>query len=231
MDYYKSLPLRTRLNISLRWAICPFDLVEKHVPKKGTVLDIGCGFGIFSHYLAVQSNQRKVIGIDLVKKRIEQANKLVSQEQNLSFESANILDHRLPEADVITMIDVLHHIPSTELQSKLLKDCFISLKKYGQIIIKDVNKSPRWKYWWNYIHDYIMTKGEPVLYQDEKNVIKLLEKTGFILERTEIIGGYPYAHVIYIATKGENPTDTSEIIKEKKRIFVYMPTGFHPVVI
>ena len=203
MDYYKNLPLLTRLYISLRWLICPFDLVEKHVPKNGTVLDIGCGFGIFSHYLATQSKERKIIGIDLVEHRIEQANKLVTQLQNLSFVCADILDHRLPSADAITMIDVLHHIPSMELQNKLLKDCFLCLKENGKMIIKDVNKYPRWKYWWNYIHDYVMTKGQPVLYQDEKNIINLLKKNGFHLKYSEIIDGYPYAHVIYVAAKGQ----------------------------
>jgi len=46
-----------------------------------------------------------------------------------------------------------------------------------------------------------MTKGEAVLYQNQNDVEKLLETTGFKLEKKIGISGYPYAHFLYIAKK------------------------------
>jgi len=204
MKQYSDLPFRTRSYIRLRWMICPFDHIEKDIPTKGVIVDIGCGFGIFAHYLAATSSERKVTGIDLVEHRIEQARKLGIGLTNVDFVCADILDHRLPQTDAITAIDVLHHIPTKELQTKLLRDCYNILQKNGKIIIKDVDKKPLWKYWWNWLHDYIMTKGEPVKYQDRKTVRNMLENVGFEFEKSETIKGYPYAHIIYIARKPDS---------------------------
>ncbi len=197
----KSLPLSAKIYIKLRPLICPFDLIEKNVPGKGTVVDIGCGYGIFAHYMSVRSKERNVIGIDLNEKRISQANQLYGNLSNLRFICNNITSSEIPNADIITAVDVFHHIPSLELQIKLLQSCFSVLQKNGKLIVKDLDIKPRWKYWWNKIHDYIMTKGEPVLYNDQNTMKELIKKTGFELEKSQIFTGQPYAHVIYVAKK------------------------------
>ena len=69
------------------------------------------------------------------------------------------------------------------------------------IIIKDLDTKPSWKFYWNYIHDFIMTKGEPVLYRSSNEMKNLLTEIGFKLEEVRTIKGYPYAHVLYIARK------------------------------
>ena len=53
----------------------PFEQVEKLVPKKGLVLDLGCGDGFLANYLAISGPERKVIGVDLNKDRIKHAQK------------------------------------------------------------------------------------------------------------------------------------------------------------
>ena len=46
-----------------------------------------------------------------------------------------------------------------------------------------------------------MTKGEPVLYNSKEEIMKLLKKSGFKIERCELFSGYPYAHVLFIGKK------------------------------
>jgi len=197
----KSLPLSAKVYFKLRPLIVPFEIIEKHVPKEGTIVDLGCGFGIFANFLATQSTDRKVIGIDLNEKRILLAKEIFSSSSNLDFVCSNITDTKIPKTDFITAIDVLHHIPSLELQTKLLRECNSVLSKGGRLILKDLDTKPRWKYFWNLIHDYVMTKGEPVLYQNQNSVEELLNKTGFKLEEKIGISGYPYAHILYLAKK------------------------------
>ena len=197
----KNISIFTKIYNKLRPLIIPISLIEKFVPENGMIIDIGCGYGTFASYLAKKSENRNVIGIDISEKRIEQANKLYQDLSNLKFICKDINDADIPKANAITAIDIIHHIPTLELQTKLLESCFSVLQDKGKIIIKDVDKKPLWKYWWNWIHDFIMTKGEPVLYQDQKPIKKLLEGIGFKLEHFEEIRGYPYAHVLYIAKK------------------------------
>jgi len=201
MSNKNKLPLSARLYLKLRPLIIPFELIEDHVPQKGTIVDVGCGFGIFANYLALKSKKRKVIGIDLVEKRISLANKTYGNISNLSFFCGDITDTKIPSADVITAVDVFHHIPTLELQTKLLKSCFSVLSENGKLIIKDLDTKPLWKHWWNWIHDYLMTGGEQVFYQDQNMFKNLLEKTGFHLEKKMNIKNYPYAHVLFIAKK------------------------------
>jgi len=193
--------LFARIYVKFRGLIIPFERIEQHVPKNGNIVDIGCGYGIFANYLASQSKKRKVIGIDLVQERISTANKIYGHLSNLNFICKDITDAQLPKTDVITVIDVLHHIPSEDLQNQLLKSCNTVLSKDGKLILKDLDTKPRWKYLFNYVHDYIMTKGAPVLYQDQDKIKNLLKNSGFELEKVINIPNYPYAHILYIAKK------------------------------
>jgi len=203
MKNNKNLPISAKVYLKLRPLIIPFEKIEKHVSKKGTIVDLGCGFGIFANFLATQSSDREVIGIDLNGKRILVANKIFGHLSNLNFICSNITDTKIPKTDTITAVDVLHHIPSLELQTKLLRECHYVLSEGGRLILKDLDTKPRWKYVWNRIHDYIMTGGEPVLYQNQNGIEKLLNKTGFKLEKKIGISGYPYAHIIYVARKSK----------------------------
>ena len=196
-----NFPLFAKIYLKLRPLIIPFDVIEEHIPKTGTIVDIGCGYGIFASYIASKSTKRNVIGIDLNKKRIFLAKKKFSNIANLKFICNNITSSEIPHADGITAIDVIHHIPTLELQTSLLKTCFSVLGENGKLIIKDVDTKPLWKYLFNWIHDYLMTRGEPVLYNSQNTFKNLLEKTGFELEKKMNIKNYPYSHVLFIAKK------------------------------
>jgi len=195
------LPIFAKIYLQLRPMIIPFEQIEKQVPNEGNVVDVGCGFGIFANFLASRSKNRKVTGIDLNKKRIDLAKTIYGHLPNLNFFCGDITDTQIPPADVITVVDVLHHIPSNDLQKKLLKSFYSVLSEGGRLIVKDVDTKPFWKYLFNLIHDYLMTKGEPVLYQDQKTIKNLLKEAGFKLEKIFEIKKYPYAHVLYIGTK------------------------------
>ncbi len=204
------ISLFARIYIKLRGIIIPFKRIEQHVPKNGNIVDIGCGYGIFANYLASMSKKRKVIGIDLVQERISTANKIYGHLPNLNFVCKDITDTQLPKTDVITVIDVLHHIPSEDLQNQLLKSCYSVLSKDGKLILKDLYTKPKWKYLFNFVHDYIMTKGEPVLYQDQDTIKNLLKNSGFELEKVINIPNYPYAHILYIAKKSPPTQNQNE---------------------
>lgn len=148
----------TKLYVYLRSSILLFENVEKHVPKKGLIYDIGCGYGLISLSLALSSENRKVIGLDLDKGRIDKANASISLS-NLSFRNKDITkDIDLASCDCILMYDLLHHIPY-DAQKKLLSACKSKLNNGGVLVVKDIDIKPRYKLFFTYILDKIMTRS------------------------------------------------------------------------
>src|SRR5688572_9983315 len=74
--------------IPIRFWDAPFLEVEKLIPKKAVILDLGCGEGFFTNFLALSSKNRKLIGVEIDKDRIKKANhKLV----NAKFKNGDIV--------------------------------------------------------------------------------------------------------------------------------------------
>lgn len=66
---YSKSKLWIKIYIKLRWQLCPFEKIERLIPKKARVIDIGCGFGLLANYLALTSEDRAAVGIDFFQKR------------------------------------------------------------------------------------------------------------------------------------------------------------------
>jgi ubiquinone/menaquinone biosynthesis C-methylase UbiE len=109
-DYVKEAAniIKTRLRVS------DFDLSSL---KGKTVLDIGCGSGRFSIALAL-TGAKKVHGIDLGRKSIEQATQIANAVgiNNIQFEVGDILDlpYQDGQFDFVYCNGVLHHTKNME---------------------------------------------------------------------------------------------------------------------
>lgn len=83
------------------------EMRERFVPRLppgATVLDIGCGNGDF---LAVAEKAAlNAFGVDVSSAAVD-----MCRERGLSAEAGDFLTMPLPEADVVTMWDVIEHIP------------------------------------------------------------------------------------------------------------------------
>ena len=190
--------LLSRIYNRLRLILIPFKKIEKYVPE-GTVLDVGCGYGLFSIYLAL-SSKRDVIGSDLDKDRISIAKKASKNINlnNIRFYAKDLMDD-MKDLDAIVMIDVLHHL-SYKKQEILLKKAIRSLRKGGKIIIKDLETKKGFRYYWNYIHDKIMTMFEIQYFISSDNLVGFLKENGFKIKRKDI-SNFFYAHYLLICEK------------------------------
>jgi len=197
---YRDVPPAVRLELRLRLHICPFEEVARLVPPDGTVLDLGCGYGLLSLLLTGESNRRRVVGIDLQRERVLAARKAAGPDDHASFIQGDILDVEFGHPSCIVMNDVLHHIPHTR-QIPLLQKCYDSLPPGGLLIIKDVDKVTVWKYIWNYLHDFVKNRNLPFYCLDTPILVALLEMIGFQVETSRLDAGYPYPHVLYLCRK------------------------------
>ncbi len=158
---YRSRPVATRLHVAGRWVSCPFPEAAEAIPRSGRILEVGCGHGLFSCYLALESREREVHGVDLDADKIVDAQAAAEQARRdgatVSFAVA--ASGAVPEGpwDAVTIIDVLYLLPHDE-QRALIRECIARLAPGGVLVLKEVGFEPRWKYRWNLTQETLAVK-------------------------------------------------------------------------
>jgi 2-polyprenyl-6-hydroxyphenyl methylase/3-demethylubiquinone-9 3-methyltransferase len=88
---YERSPRDERLFVRIRAALSDLAVLERHAPREGTILDLGCGHGLVANLLALGSPARRVRGIDIDPKKIEAARRTVRDRANIRFDVADAL--------------------------------------------------------------------------------------------------------------------------------------------
>ena len=183
------------------WA-APYILVEKMIPPKGVVVELGCGEGLFSNFVAQHSSDRKVIGIELDKERVSIAHKGL---KNTKFKAANAVTSTLPSSDCIVMFHLLHHLKGQDDQDLIIKNAAKSLRKGGKIIIVEIDKDNSLKYYFTSFWDHFVVAWvfEKHLYQpdihfrSQEGWKKLFKSLKLKVNTTKYHRGMPFNHIIY----------------------------------
>ena len=154
-------PLIPRTIQHLRPYICPFHSLLALVPKDSSVLDVGCGSGIFLGLLVKRVGLRAALGFDYSKAAIELATimqKALPREmgKNINFECRNA-NQTWPEGtfDMVSMIDVMHHVPP-EAQQDVFMQAVDHVAPGGLLLYKDMANKPAPFALANRLHDLIM---------------------------------------------------------------------------
>lgn len=200
---YDSLSVRAYSFI--RFVIININILHiLHLSMKGKkrVLEIGCGFGLFGSYFALRDPEIRYHGIDVDEDRIEMARAAASRLgiTNVRFETGDArgalnLDD---EYDAILMMDLLHHLPA-EGKENVLEAVTSRLSDDGRLVIKEITRRPRWKLFFTWFLDVLMTRGFDMWYWDPADVRNALG-SGFDLEIYPIADWLPYPHVVYLLT-------------------------------
>lgn len=157
---YKRFGRGTGLFVELRtrFASC-FEMLERHVPDSGTIVDLGCGHGLFTNLLALKSGMRSVVGVDPLVNRIGAA-RYVARDLgigNVSFKQDWLENGSLEDCAAVTLLDVMCYLPFRK-QEELLQRCYRGLRPGGVLIIKDADRSPAWKYCCFYVEETVKTR-------------------------------------------------------------------------
>lgn len=188
------------LFVHIRFFTAPYKELERLIPKKGFVIDLGCGYGIFSNFLGLTGPEREILGIELDQKKINFADHGVS---NVRFLQTDITKTRLKKADVILLIHVLHHLSSFKEQEELIEECRKKLKKHGRLIVVEVDRRPLLKYILGWLTDRLLYFGDKIYYRFPKEFLNLFSKLAFKVKMVKLNKGTPFAHVVYILKKDE----------------------------
>jgi ubiquinone/menaquinone biosynthesis C-methylase UbiE len=109
-----------------------FDIIDETIVNKNTyVLDIGCGTGRWTKYLASKAGFIEAIDPS---NAIFSAEKLLRQIQNVRLTKAAVDTIPFPDEtfDFAMSVGVLHHIPDTQ---QALRDCVRKVKKGGYFYV------------------------------------------------------------------------------------------------
>lgn len=181
------------------------DEIGQYLPQHGAILDIGCGFGLFSLYYASVAPGRRLRGIDLDSRRITRARTAARRLglKNVEYETGDASRFRgdSPLAAAY-LLDIVHHIPPGSV-SGLLTEIHRCLAPGGFLVVKDVDVKPTWKRLFTWVLDKAMAPATPVHYWGSEALTQVLERAGFQVHLHQMVDVLPYPHVLYVCEKVE----------------------------
>ena len=177
--------------------------IGQYLPARGRVLDLGCGFGLFSLFFASQEPERRVTGVDLDARRIAHAR---TSAERLGLDNVDYVegDGLAWDSDVrfdaIYLLDMVHHLPRAGVPDFLSKLERL-LEPGGVLVVKDIEDRPFWKVWFTLLLDRLMVGLEPIHYWSPAELCGQLEALGLEVVRHRMRDFLPYPHIVYVARK------------------------------
>jgi uncharacterized protein (DUF2062 family) len=180
-----------------------FGLLAAEDLGSGTVVDLGCGYGMALSFAAFGDGSRGLVGYDLDEHRVAVARQALSSlHAELSVADVRGLD--LPPAGLILILDVLQYLGSDE-QLALLRRCCSALAPQGVLIFRvhDHERGP-----WSTItmaFDRLIfacgRAGVRPLTLPAAQYHSVLENAGMQVEERRFRNRLPLAHILFIAKK------------------------------
>ena len=205
-------PRQARLHCQIRWLTAPFAALELEVPLEGDILEVGCGHGVFSTYLALTSHARRVVGVDIDADKIElartTADRLAPGEADVRFEVSASGD--VPRIDggwrSIVFADVLYLLPADRRRA-LLEECIDALAPGGLLVVKEVDTQPRVKARIAQFQEFLatrvarITEGETLDFPSADELEAVLRDAGLRTMAKRIDRGYLHPHCVVLGWK------------------------------
>jgi uncharacterized protein len=117
-----------------------FPSLDQVVPRNGLVLDLGCGYGLATHWLAQCTDGRTFLGVDYDENKIRVAQRSAPESSRIQFEFQDILEFKYPACDSILLLDVLHYW-TAEKQQLILNQARAALRPGGKLILRDAARA------------------------------------------------------------------------------------------
>lgn len=178
--------------------------IEQYLPTSGRILDVGCGFGLFSFFFALSAEERTLLGVDINAGRIATACGLRAKfglEERMDFESSDVGDYPFDEpVDAIVVLDLLHHVPEATGHRMVARFAEM-LPPGGLLLVKDITARPWPKMAFTWLLDKLMDFRGPLRYYHKDEMITLLAGQGFEVRVHRMIDILPYPHVLYVCRK------------------------------
>ena len=207
---YSGAARRDRVHVRVRWATCPVAAIDAEVPTRGRVLEIGCGHGLVSAYLAVACPEREVLGVDIDERKLSIARaaaaRLDGQGASLQFASSDGGAVPAGPWDAIVIVDVLYLLDADH-ELALLDACVAELAPTGSLVIKETDVVPRLKHTIARLQEIFATRvfritaGESLAFTPIGELADHLGDQGLSVTVRRVDSGYPHPHSLLVARR------------------------------
>ena len=164
-----------------RNSIFPVNELLALVPPSSRLLDIGCGQGQFLKSVAERRSPVALAGLEIDEQLIRIARKqlqtVAAIPVKLEVYDGNRFPEDLVDYDVISMVDVLHHIPAPN-QRAFLENLSARMRSGASLILKDIDASRAFFCAFNKLHDLVLS-GEMGSERSRQWAADTLTKAGF----------------------------------------------------
>ncbi|HEX5340494.1 MAG TPA: class I SAM-dependent methyltransferase, partial [Gammaproteobacteria bacterium] len=108
------------------------------------VLDVGCGIGLFAHYLRATGCDAGYLGIDLDAHKIQLAQRAAQGSHGIRFEHASC--ETLPAwHGHVVILDTLHYL-AADTQHELLRAAAARIAPGAALIVRSVLRDASWRF-------------------------------------------------------------------------------------
>jgi 2-polyprenyl-3-methyl-5-hydroxy-6-metoxy-1,4-benzoquinol methylase len=187
----------------LKLLILPLREATEHLPRRGLILDMGCGFGYVANYLSLDAPERVVIANDPDVSRIEAARRTVGGRPNIEFHAIDSRELARADFDGVNVTDVLHHVPYDQQQA-LIDDVYRKLKPGGTLVIRETDRRPALRYYlFNVALETLLYLGqEKTRFRPRRQWAEMLERAGFRIEQASVNAWwFPYTTCSFVCRK------------------------------
>jgi 2-polyprenyl-3-methyl-5-hydroxy-6-metoxy-1,4-benzoquinol methylase len=205
-------PRGDRFHTAARWWTAPFAALEREVPVAGDILEVGCGHGVFSTYMAITSRARHVVGVDIDADKIAlaeaAADRLDPGEGDVSFRVSP--SGEVPRIDggwrCIVFADVLYLL-TRERREALLAECAEALAPDGLLVVKEVDTEPVLKAKVAQFQEVLATRvlhitdGDALDFPSAGELKDVLDGLGLQTRAKRLDHGYLHPHCVVLGTR------------------------------
>lgn len=149
------------------------------VQPSGTVLDIGCGFGVPAVWLLTCYPDLRFVGIEPDAARVRVAERVIGPDGYVVHTSAQELPPEPMHVDTVLMLDVADRLSDKDL-SRVLKSVYSRLVPGGSLVMRipmPAEKSWFWKQVWN--APLLRLSRRRRFFRANAQICRILEDAGF----------------------------------------------------
>ena len=168
-------------------------------------MDIGCGSGIFLGLLEYFGLKIQGFGFDASRSAIDCANAMTRRHNHFDLRFEHIRkEDPWPDGqfDVVSIIDVLHHIP-VEHQKSAFEAAAARVSPGGLLLYKDMSNTPWYLASANRLHDLIVAR-EWIYYVPVADIERWAIGLNLQLENKESVRMLWYQHDLRVFRKPRN---------------------------
>jgi ubiquinone/menaquinone biosynthesis C-methylase UbiE len=143
-------------------------------PINGSILDVGCGPGIFLNMLARENGELSLAGLDIAPEMIRVAKERLGPLADLKLGDAESLPWEDNRFNYVSCIDSFHHYPNP---ARVLREMHRVLRRGGRIVMADPSAPVVMRQIANLLNP-LLRRGDVKMY-GQREMMSLLDAGGF----------------------------------------------------